>query len=74
MYVSRWLTALVLYALTILLLLAIKPSLMFQANGVPKQPGVGISEGKSMFAPAILFPLLALVMYLVATMLHFVWA
>lgn len=60
---NRLLIALLVYVLIIAILLIIKPASLFMANGEPKQWGVDNSDTTSVFAPAISFPLLAVLCY-----------
>jgi hypothetical protein len=60
---SRWVFAMILYVLIIILLIQLKPSLMFDSYGKPKEFGIGFREGKSIFAPIVVFPILALLCY-----------
>lgn len=65
--VRRWQLAFVLYVIAITIILLAKPSLMFRYDGAPKNWGSIIDENTSVFAPAFVFPLLAVVAYFVAT-------
>lgn len=58
--------AIMLYIVLIALLIIIKPAMMFMANGDPKQWGTENTETTSVFAPAVMFPGLALVCYYIA--------
>mgnify|MGYP003344320466 CR=1 FL=1 len=70
--IPRWIVALVLYLLIILSLFATKPALMFSENGKIKDFGVGLSKGKSIFAPAVSFPILAVLCFFIATIIYVV--
>lgn len=70
--IPRWIVALVLYLLIVLLLFATKPSLMFAQDGRMKEFGVGLSKGKSLFAPALMLPILAVVCFFIATIIYVV--
>lgn len=70
--ISRWIVALILYLLIILLLFAIKPPLMFDIDGHPKEFGIGLSHGKSLFAPAVFFPILAVFCFFISTIIYVV--
>ena len=70
--ISRWIVALVLYSLLVLVLLVARPSLMFDAQGKPKPVGFGLKDGKSMFAPVISFPIIAVVSYIMGSVVTFV--
>ena len=68
-YVSRWLFAIVLYLILVLLILATKPAIMFDAQGAPKPFGVGIAEGWSVLALPVVLPALAILSYFLAAFL-----
>lgn len=70
-YIPRIIVAVVLYTFIVLLLLAVKPSLMFDAEGKPKPLGVGMKDGYSIFAPSFSFPLFAVMSYLVTSVTVF---
>jgi hypothetical protein len=55
---------LTLYIAIVALLLYTKPSLMFDNDGKPKPFGVGFAQGRSVFAPSVMFPLIALILYI----------
>lgn len=69
---NRLLLALFVYVAIIALLVIIKPASLFMANGEPKQWGSENTETTSVFAPAISFPVLALLCYYVAVWLEVV--
>jgi hypothetical protein len=71
--ISKWFVAIVLYLFILLGLMAFRPALMFDAEGNPKQAGLGLNEGHSFFAPGIAFPLIAVVCYICATLTHIVF-
>jgi hypothetical protein len=70
--IPRWIVALVLYLLIVLLLFAIKPALMFSQDGRMKDFGIGLSNGKSVFAPAVLLPILAVFCFFISTIIYVV--
>jgi hypothetical protein len=39
---------------------------MFDENGIPKQFGPGFSQGKSVFAPSFMFPMIAIVCFIIS--------
>jgi hypothetical protein len=45
---------------------------MFDSYGKPKEFGIGSTDGKSVLAPAFVFPILALLCYFIASMIQFV--
>ena len=69
---NRLLLALFVYVAIIALLVIIKPASLFMANGEPKQWGSENTETTSVFAPAISFPVLALLCYYMAVWLEVV--
>lgn len=71
--ITRWVVAIVLYIQIILILLVVKPALLFDSNGNPKDFGTGLKEGKSIFAPAFVFPLIALLCYIISTWINVIW-
>lgn len=62
----RLIIALILYVFCILLIFATRPSLMFKADGSPKEFGVGLIDGKSIFALSFVLPVLAFICYFVS--------
>jgi hypothetical protein len=60
---NRLLVALLVYVMIIAVLLIVKPASLFMANGEAKRWGVENSETTSVFAPAISFPVLAILCY-----------
>ena len=70
--IPRWIVALILYLLIVLLLFATKPSIMFDKNGKIKEFGIGLSQGKSLFAPAVVLPILAVFCFFIATLVYVV--
>ena len=72
-FIPRWLFALTLYILIIYLLITLQPSLMFDSYGKPKEFGIGSNEGKSVFAPAFVFPVLAILCYFISSIIQFIF-
>jgi hypothetical protein len=70
--IPNWLFALMLYISIIYLLITLKPPIMFDANGKPKEFGIGTQEGKSVLAPVFVFPVLAILCYFISSMIEFV--
>jgi hypothetical protein len=68
----RWFVATIIYVLLVLALLAARPSLMFDAHGDPKPPGLGLSDGYSFASPAVAFPVLAVLSYFAAAWFYVV--
>lgn len=71
-FIPRWLFALTLYVLIIYLIITLQPSIMFDSYGKPKQFGIGTNEGKSVLAPAFIFPIIAIICYFIASMIQFI--
>lgn len=69
---QRWHISLLLYIAVVLTIMAFKPPIMFQNSGAPKQFGSRIDETTSVFAPAFVFPLLALLCYFTATVIELI--
>jgi len=69
-HLPRWVVALVLYLLVILSLFATKPSLMFNNDGSMKDFGIGMKQGKSIIAPSVFFPILAVFCFFISTILY----
>lgn len=71
-YIPRMIVAIILYTFVVLLLMAFKPSLMFDASGRAKHLGVGMTDSDmSIFAPAFAFPLIAVMSYLLSSITVF---
>ena len=66
--------AVLLYGAVLAVLMAARPSLMFDANGQPKRWGTGTNETTSLFAPALFFPLMAVLCYFAAIAVDMVLA
>ena len=60
-----------LYVLIVYLLITLKPPIMFDSYGKPKEFGIG-EDGKSVLAPVFVFPVLAILCYFIASMIEFV--
>lgn len=54
------------YILVVMMCLMVRPALMFDGVGKPKPFGVGFADGQSVFAPAAMFPILGLLIYIAA--------
>ena len=64
--IKRLLVAVFIYAFAVLAIFAFRPSLMFDAKGRPKDFGVGLTEGRSVFALGFLLPVIGFVSYIIA--------
>ena len=71
-FIPRWLFALTLYVLIIYLIITLQPAMMFDPYGKPKEFGIGVSDGKSVLAPAFVFPIIAIICYFIASMIQFI--
>lgn len=58
LYLRRWHIAILVYLFIVLLLLAFRPALLFQADNTSKIWAGRIDPSHSVFAPAFVFPLL----------------
>lgn len=63
MWFNHWQIALIVYFIMIGILIALKPSLMFTAEGTIKTWSSQNTETTSLFSPMVVFPLLALLSY-----------
>ena len=68
--IPRWSVAMLMYAIIILLLIAFKPAIMFDAEGDVKRPGTGLMYGSSPFSPVISFPIIAVLCYVLACLFN----
>ena len=64
MWIPRLFTVLVIYTAIVTTLLITKPAIMFDTEGKPKEFGLGLTTGRSIAAPSIMFPLLGLLTYI----------
>lgn len=69
-FVSRAAIALTLYLVFVTTVIAARPALMFDRDGRPKRWGARVSDTTSVFAPAFVFPLAALLAYVLASLLQ----
>lgn len=74
MWIPRLFTAIILYLLIVGVLMLTKPALMFDQQGRPKPFGTGFQEGYSVFAPSIVFPILAILVYILVTWIRLLMA
>ena len=63
MLINRWQIATILYIIFVIIILSIKPSMMFTAEGHIKAWSTYKSEESSVFSPIIVFPLMAIICY-----------
>lgn len=71
--VGRWQMTVVLYAVIIGAIVYLKPALMFDAEGNPKNFATQNSSTTTPFAPIFVFPLLAFVLYFVVATIELSW-
>jgi hypothetical protein len=69
----RWHIALFLYAMMVVILLSIRPALMFDLEKNAKTWGLDMERGVSIFSPMFVFPFLALVSYYLASLIELVY-
>ena len=64
MWIPRLFTVFVIYFALIIALIVSRPAIMFDPEGKPKEFGLGLTIGRSIAAPCIVFPLLGLITYI----------
>jgi len=64
--IPRWFVAVFVYGIIVAILVAAKPALMFDPDGNIKSCGTGIMYGATPFSPAIVFPILAILCYIMS--------
>jgi len=69
---TRLHVALLLYITFIIILLLIRPAIMFTHDGRLKRWGMDNDENTNMFAFGFIVPLAGIIMYIIATWLDFV--
>lgn len=67
---NRWQIALVLYVVVMMVILLVKPAMMFTVENAPKQWGAETNETTSVFSPMIVFPVLAIISYYIGVWLE----
>lgn len=67
---TRLQTAVALYLVFVVVLVLVRPALLFDAENRAKQWGARFTDRVSLFAPAFAFPFLGLVSYYAATALE----
>lgn len=70
---GRWQMTILLYAIVVGLLVYLKPALMFDAEGNPKQFATENTPTTTPFAPIIMFPLLAFILYFIVATVDLSW-
>jgi hypothetical protein len=63
MFLNRWIIAILVYILVTILLIFVKPSMMFTQDGNVKQWSIENTETTSIFSPMIVFPILSILSY-----------
>ena len=66
--IPQFAVALLLYTIIITSLFLTKPALLFNNDGTFKKFSTGFTEGNSVFAVAIAFPLIAFICYIFASL------
>ena len=66
--IPQWAVALLLYFIIITILFLSKPALLFTNDGTFKRFSTGFVDGNSVFAVSIVFPLLAFICYICASL------
>ena len=66
--IPQFAVALLLYTIIIISLFLTKPALLFNNDGTFKKFSTGFTEGNSVFAVAIAFPLIAFICYIFASL------
>lgn len=64
MWIPRLFTVISLYIMIVVGLIVTQPACMFDVEGHPKPFGLGFADGKSVFAPCVMFPLIGILMYI----------
>ena len=63
LHLKRWHLAVLLYLVSALILVAVRPAMMFTPDGLPKAWGTQTDANTSVFGIQFLFPLLAVLSY-----------
>jgi len=66
--IPQWLVALLIYFIIITILFLLKPALLFNDDGLFKKFSTGFVDGNSVFAVSIIFPLIAFICYIFASL------
>ena len=66
--IPQWIVAVLIYCIIVTILVSLKPALMFFPDGQFKKFGVGLIEGNSPFAASIVFPFIAIICYIMASL------
>lgn len=74
LHLKRWHFALFIYAISILIIIAVRPAIMFKQDLEMKQWGVAITDTTSIFSPAFIFPALGVVSYFLAAIFEMIFA
>lgn len=73
-HLGRWSLTVILYILIVSVIFYFRPALMFDASGNPKAFAANQSPTTSPFAPAVVFPLLAIILYFMVAVFELVMA
>jgi hypothetical protein len=63
MLLNRWQIATIFYIVFVIIIISVKPSMMFTAEGHVKSWSTYKSEESSVFSPIIVFPMMAIICY-----------
>lgn len=66
----RWHIALFMYLVLVMVILMIRPALMFDMEKNAKSWGLDMERGVSMFSPMFIFPFLAIFCYYIASLIE----
>ncbi len=70
----RWQIALVIYAIFVVIIVNIRPALMFDLEKNVKAWGLDMERGVSIFSPMFVFPFFALLSYYLASLIELAYA
>ena len=68
----RIIIAIVLYIAIITILVVVKPSIMFNSKNEIKKWGIERDEDTSIFSPMIVFPIIAMICYYIASLFELI--
>lgn len=66
--IPQLIVAMVIYCIIVTILILVKPALMFLPDGNFKKFGTGIIDGNSPFSATIVFPVIAILCYIMASL------
>ena len=68
----RIIIAIVLYIAIITVIVVVKPSIMFNSKNEIKKWGIERDEDTSIFSPMIVFPIIAMICYYIASLVELI--